>query len=257
MDALEQLSQYRDVEPASDSVVAAALDTITAAFPSNAARTRRKMSPSIRRRPRLGRRSAIAAAGALAVIAAGCGIAAAAGPFDPPQPSPAATSFMSSPDPAKVPGAKVQLSVPGPEGTTFQVVSDTVTTPNQTAACVALGIIGSHGEPLADHPGGGCADVIAAPGGTVPPRLAQLTPSIQLQVWHSPSGASYYVIFGQGIPGVAEVSLTNSGGAAATTQPAVPGGYAIYIPATRLVDYDHLIFTNTSGTILFSQNLNR
>ena len=72
---------------------------------------------------------------AVAVIAlagVGAGVAAATGvlPWWPAEQ--AAMSAMSSPfatsaDPAAVPGSTVRLSLPGPESTTFEIVTDTVT----------------------------------------------------------------------------------------------------------------------------------
>lgn len=252
MDALEQLSQYRHVDPVDDRIVAAAVDTITAALAGGP--KPRTASRPLRRR----RRTAIATGGVLAAVAAGCGIAAAAGVFYPPKPPSGALVFSSSTDPAKVPGATLQLSISGPEGITFQVVTYSVTTESQSASCVALGIIEPDGQPDTTHGNAGCSGMSAPTGETIPapPALQQVTPSSDLEIWSAPSGASYYLIYGRGSPGVAEVALTNRDGVAAARQPANPNGYVIYIPAASFTSYSHLVFTDKSGQIVFTENMN-
>lgn len=256
MDALEHLSQYRHVDPVDDSVVDAALDTIAAAIAAEqpeASRSRRSSA----RRGRRGRRVAIGAS-VLAVMAAGSGIAAAAGVFNPLTPTPRVLDFMSSTDPVRVPGAILQLSLPGPEGTTLQVVTDNVTTAKEFDTCLALGIIGRSGQPAANLRLGhaSCGDLFAPPGNTVPPQPQQITPSITLERWRSPSGETYDLIYGQSIAGVARVTLANSDGQVGANEPANAHGYVVYIPSASFADYSRLVFTDRSGKVLYSQEIN-
>lgn len=255
MDALEQLSHYRHVDPVDDGIVAATVDTIAAAVAVGHRDTavRRRPAPSWRRTR--GRRIAIAAGAVLTAMGAGSGIAAATGLFSPTQQPPRVQSFMGSLNPAKVPGATLQLSIPGPEGTTLQVVTDDVTTSDQVADCVALGIIGPDGQPESTGGRAGCSTGNFEPGGTAP-TLRQMTPSINLQIWKAPSGANYFIIFGKSIPGVARVTLSGSDGVAATAEPANPNGYVIFSPAASLASHSHLDFTDKSGKIMFSQDVN-
>lgn len=69
-------------------------------------------------------------------------------------------------------------------------------------------------------------------------------PSISLGPWQAPSGADYEVISGQGIPGLARVSLVNGNGDVAATEPATPAAYVIFIPADKFTSYSHLVFTD-------------
>jgi len=188
MDALEQLIEYRDVDPVDDRLVAQVVDTITRAARDDQRHPRHHRSTP--RRHRNGRRLAVVSGAVIAALAAGGGLAAATGLFGPPHPLPAALWFMSSPDPSKVPGAVVQLNVPGPEGTTFRVVTDTVTANNQIQSCVALAIEGPSGKPLPVNGDGVCAGLAAPPGSTVP-QLLQETPSGGLTIWRAPSGANF------------------------------------------------------------------
>lgn len=256
MDALEQLSQYRHVDLVDDRVVDAAIETITAA---QAADHKRSLSPrrlTSQRRSRRRHRTPIVAASALAVMAGGCGIAAAAGLFDPPTPLPRAQTFMSSTNPAKVPGARLQLSLPGPEGVTLEVVTDRVSTNNQWDECVALGIIGPDGQAASSHGNAECSGLVAPVGGTVPSPSKPVSPSEALEIWRAPSGTTYDLIFGQSAPGIVKVALTNGAGQVATSQPANAYGYVIYIPAAKFTDYSRLAFSDKSGKIVFSQELN-
>lgn len=256
MDALEYLSHYRDVDPVDDDVVTAAVDAITSAVTAD---HRDQLAPTRKvwsRRLSRGHRIAIAAGTVLTVAGAGSGIAAATGLFNPSQPPQRARAFMSSPDPAKMPGATLQLSIPGPDGTTLQVVTYNVRTSDQIADCVALGIIGPDGRPELPTGYALCSGGGFEPGGAVP-TLRQASPSLSLQIWKAPSGADYYLIFGQAaIPGVVRVTLSGSDGVTAATELATPNGYVIYIPAASFVGHSHLSFFDKSGKVVFSQDLN-
>lgn len=255
MDALEQLSQYRHVEPVDDGVVAAAVETISAALAADHRRATARTWLASRRR-RHGRRTAIACGGALVALAGGGGIAAAAGLFDSATPLPQAQLFQSSTDPAKVPGATLRLSVPGPEGFTLQVVTDHATAVDQSDTCVALGIIGPDGRPAATHGYATCSGLVAPPGSTVPPQQPATTPSGGVETWKAPSGVNYDLIFGQSAPGIAQVRLVSRDGVVEASEPANAHGYVVYIPSARFTSYSRLIFTDTFGKVVFSEDLN-
>jgi hypothetical protein len=253
MNALEELSRCRDVEPPDDQVVATAVATIVDA----ARRDRRgggQPGQRLRRRVSGAPRLVAVVGGFAAATVIGGGIAAATGLFDgPPQPLRTALAFMSSPDPSAVPGATVRISVAGPEGTTFRLVTGNFASGGRVDECVALGIETADGHHEAGH--GGCSLLSVSPG-TPAPVIRQLTPSIQLEIWRAPSGASYYLVFGQGSARIATVSLRNIHGRAMATETASPDGYVIYVPADRLVGYAYLTFTDTSGAVLYSQDVN-
>lgn len=255
MDAFDQLSQYRDVPPVDNRVVSAALDVLSAAISANSGSEASRRGSASWRRLRRSHRIAVAVAGALALVGAGCSIAAAAGLFDPPTPLPSAQIFMTSTNPAKIPGAAVQLNIKGPDGVTFEVVTDTVSSDNQSDDCVALGIIGADGQPAASHGNAECAGLVAPVGSSVPP-LKPVSPSEALEIWSAPSGITYDLIFGQSAPGITEVALANENGQVGPSEPANAHGYVIYISAASFADYGHLVFSNKSGKILFTQDLN-
>lgn len=257
MDVLEQLSEYRHVEPVDDHVVAAVVEMIASALSGRhplGLGGRRSRRGSRRLRP--GRRLAAATGAAVVVLAAGGGLAAATGLFQSsPTPLPSALSFLSAPDPAKTPGVTVQSSLAGPEGTTFRVVTDILTVDNRTDTCIALAIEGRDGQAIPHSPPGMCELLQALPGQAMP-QIRQVTPGIGLSQWRAPSGATYYVIFGQGVPGLANVAVTDDHGSPAASEPATSGGYAIYIPAAALTSHSQIVFTDKSGKILSEQHLN-
>lgn len=254
MDALEQLIQYRDVDPVDDRLVAQVVDTITRA--AHDGQRHHRHHPSAPRRHRNGRRLAVVSGAVIAAMAAGGGLAAAAGLFQShPTPLPASLSFLSGSDPSKAPGATVQTSIAGPGGTIFRVVTDTLTTNNQADTCVALAIESPSGQPIPHRPPGMC-ELNQSPPGQPVPTLRLVTPGVGMSQWRSPSGATFYVIFGQGIPGLARVALTDTNGNPATSEPATPGGYVIYVPAADFTAHSRIVFSDASGKVLFAQELN-
>lgn len=252
MDALEQLSHYRHVEPVDDSVVDAAVEAVTVAACGDPVSTGGPTRRAGRRR-----RLTLAVGAALAAMAAGGGIAAAAGVFQGPPPLlPSVQALLSSPNPAEVPGATVQQSIAGPDGTTLQVVTDTAIADNQVDSCAILTINGPNGQPEYIDGRFECSGLVTPAAGTVDMSQPATTPTISRTVWQAPTGSSYDIIYGQGVPGLTTVTLTNSGGVPAATEPADPGGYVIYLPTASLTSYSHLNFNSGPGKVLYSQNIN-
>jgi hypothetical protein len=251
MDALEHLSQYRHVDRVDDSVVDAALETLAAAVAADRPPGASRSSPGSARRLRRGRRIVIGAS-VLAVMAAGSGIAAAAGVFNPLTPTPRA--------PVIPPVYILELSLPGPEGTTFQVLSLNVTTAQASDACLdpVLTIGGPGGQPAATFSRGhaSCGHLVAPAGSTVPPQPQQITPSVALEKWRAPSGEAYDLIYGQSIAGAAQVTLANSDGQIGASEPANANGYVVYMPSAKFDDYRRIVFTDKSGKVLYSQLIN-
>lgn len=131
-----------------------------------------------------------------------------------------------------------------------------MTTANQVAWCSNLRVIEADGKanPVGGVSGCGWGDI--PPGETTPPSVRQVAPSISLGPWQAPSGANYVVISGQGIPGVARVSLADGSGVVAASAPATPAAYVVFIPADKFTNYSRLVFTNKAGKVLYSQNEN-
>jgi hypothetical protein len=193
------------------------------------------------RRPLRRFRSVPAVAVAVIGLAvAGAGVAAATGVLPWWNSRQAAMSAMSSPfataaDPAAVAGSIVRLSVPGPESTTFEIVTKTVTVGTNEEHCTAIAVkdAQAHSQHLTTSCGGAGAAVADAG------RFD----------WQAPSGVTFAVIAGPTpVSTAAKVALLAGNGATATTEPVGGGYYLVYAPAELPIG--NLVFYDERGRVV-------
>jgi hypothetical protein len=192
---------------------------------------------------RSGRRSTKARvavlAGASAALVVGAGvISAAAGVLPNPWSGPAMDKipFVSTPDPASVAGSRVVLSVPGPESTTLEIVTDTISVAGTPATCTDVAI---------KEPQGQTANLLSGCGG--PSAASPIAVAVN---WQAPSGASYAIVNSKAPPGAATVSLSGSPTLPTVTEPVGGGYYVLYVPASELSEYTDLTFYNPAGQVV-------
>jgi hypothetical protein len=150
--------------------------------------------------------------------------------------------FVTRPNPAALPGSNVVLTVPGPESTTFEVITNnTVTIGGKVNSCVAVINNDSHGQ----RQGAGltgCGATGAAPLGAG---------SFD---WQAPSGTKYAVV--EGPADAATVALKDPNGATLATGKAKGGYFLIYTLATATLPSDgSLVFSDSSGHVVNTQPL--
>jgi hypothetical protein len=186
------------------------------------------------------RRVVLIAAVAAAITVVGAGVAAATGVLPWWNSVQTMSSAMNSPfatsaDPAAVAGSTVRLSVSGPESTTFEVVTNTVTIAIGQADCTAIAAKDAQGR--SHHLMTSCG----APGAAV----AQAG-SFD---WQAPSGATYAIVAGPAPTSTAaKVALLASNGVTATTEPVAGGYYLVYAPAGLSVA--SLVFYDAHGQVV-------
>jgi hypothetical protein len=172
------------------------------------------------------------AAGVIALSIVGAGVAAATGvlPWWKTQQAIMASPFFTSTDPAAVAGSTVYLSVPGPESTTFEIVTNsTVTVGTLQEHCTAIVVKDAQGRSQRGLTSCGAAGAATANAGSFE--------------WQAPSGATYAVISGTTpVSTAAKVALVASNDVTVATKPVVGGYFLVYAPAEqaagRLVFYD-------------------
>jgi hypothetical protein len=180
------------------------------------------------------RRVVLIAAVGTAITVVGAGVAAATGVlpwWNSVQTTRSAMSspFASSEDPAAVAGSTVRLSVSGPESTTFEVVTKTVTVDTGQADCTAIAAKDAQGRSQHLMTSCGAPRAAVAQAGSYD--------------WQAPSGVTYAIIAGPTpTPTAAKVALLDPNGVMATTEPVAGGYFLVYAPAelsvTSLVFYD-------------------
>jgi hypothetical protein len=186
------------------------------------------------------RRVVLIAAVAAAITVVGAGVAAATGVLPWLNSVQTMSSAMSSPfatsaNPAAVAGSTVRLSVSGPESTTFEVVTNTVTVAIGQADCTAIAVKDAQGR--SQHLMTSCG----APGAAV----AQAG-SFD---WQAPSGVTYAIVAGPTPTSTAaKVALLASNGVTATTEPVAGGYYLVYAPAELSVA--SLVFYDARGQVV-------
>jgi hypothetical protein len=189
-------------------------------------------------RARFGRRRIVLLAAVVAAITVvGAGVAAATGvlPWWNSVHAIESSPFATSPDPAAVPGSTVRLSVQGPESTTFEVVTNTVTIGTEQENCTAIAVKDAQGQ--SQHLMTSCG----APGAAV----AQAGSF----GWQAPSGVTYAIFAGPTpTSGAAKVALLASTGVTATTEPIAGGYYLAYAPAEMSVA--GLVFYDAQGQVV-------
>jgi hypothetical protein len=186
------------------------------------------------------RRVVLIAAVAAAITVVGAGVAAATGVLPwwnsvQTMRSAMDSPFATSADPAAVAGSTVRLSVSGPESTTFEVVTNTVTVAIGQADCTAIAAKDAQGR--SQHLMTSCG----APGAAV----AQAG-SFD---WQAPSGVTYAIVAGPTPTSTAaKVALLASNGVTATTEPVAGGYYLVYAPAELSVA--SLVFYDARGQVV-------
>ncbi len=199
-------------------------------------------------RRRRGRRRLVLApvAGVLVVLAA-TGVATATGvmPWITRAQEFRSAPFLTTPNPAALPGSHVVLTMSGPESTTFEVITNnTVTIGGEANSCVA--VINKDAQSRSQHLTTGC-------GG--PSTVA--APSASSSDWQAPSGTEYAVVDGQQpTSNTATVALRDPKGATIATGQLGGGYFLIFTPATAtLPSNGSLVFSDASDHVVDSQPL--
>lgn len=154
------------------------------------------------------------------------------------------TPFLTTPTPAALPGSHVVLTVPGPELTTFEVITNnTVTIDGKVHSCLA--IINKDAQGQRQGAGlTGCAPAGVAVGGVGGAGSFE---------WQAPSGTKYAVVEGQAIPNTATVALRDPTGSTLATGKVEGGYFLIYTLATPTLPSDgSLVFWDASGNVVGS-----
>jgi len=189
-----------------------------------------------RHRPRRSRPVPAVAVAVLA-LAIGAGVAAATGvlPWWNSEQAVTSSPFGTSADPATVAGSTVRLSVPGPESTTFEVVTYTVTVGTDQEHCTAIAVKDAQGRSQHLMTSCGAAGAAVAAAGRFD--------------WQAPSGTTYAVIAGPTpVSTAAKVALLTSNGLTATTEPVAGGYYLVYVPAE--LSTGSLVFYDQRGQVV-------
>jgi hypothetical protein len=143
--------------------------------------------------------------------------------------------FVTSADPAAVPGSTVRLTVPGPASTTFEVVTNTVTVATGRADCTAIAVKDAQGRSQQLMSSCGVPGAAVAAAGSFD--------------WQAPSGATYAIIAGPTPTSTAaKVALLVSNGLTATTEPVAGGYYLVYAPAR--LSTGSLVFYDARGQVV-------
>lgn len=197
--------------------------------------------PARRRRGR--RRLVLTAVASVLVLLGAAGVAAGTGvlPWITRAQEFRSAPFVTTPDPATLPGSDVVLTVPGPESTTFEVISNnTVTIGGKVNSCVAL--VNKDAQGRSQHVTTGCGGQGAA------------APAASSSDWQAPSGTTYAVV--EGTADAATVALRDPSGVTLATGKVEDGYFLIYTLATAtLPSSGSLVFSNASGHVVDSQPL--
>jgi hypothetical protein len=186
------------------------------------------------------RRVVLIAAVAAAITVVGAGVAAATGVLPwwnrvQTMGSAMSSPFVTSADPAAVAGSTVRLSVSGPESTTFEVVTNTVTVATGQADCTVIAAKDAQGR--SQHLMTSCG---------VPGAAVAQAGSFD---WQAPSGATYAIVAGPSPTSTAaKVALLAGNGVTATTEPVAGGYYLVYAPAELSVA--SLVFYDARGQVV-------
>ena len=153
-----------------------------------------------------------------------------------------AAPFVTSPAPATLSGSNVVLTVPGPESTTFEVITNnTVTIGGRANSCVAVINEDSQGRrQSAGLTGCGAAGAAGFGAGSFD--------------WQAPSGTEYAVV--EGTADAATVALRDPNGATLATGKVEGGYFLIYILATATLPSNaSLVFSDASDHVVDSLSL--
>jgi hypothetical protein len=134
-----------------------------------------------------------------------------------------------------VAGSTVRVSVPGPESTTFEVVTNTMMVGGERENCTAIAVKYAQGRSQQGLTGCGAPGAIEAKAGSFD--------------WQAPSGVTYAVIGGPTpVSTAVKVALLDSNGDTATTEPVGDGYYLVYAPAR--LSTGNLVFYDASGQVV-------
>ena len=158
--------------------------------------------------------------------------------------------FVSEPNPATLPGSKVVFTAPGPESTTFEIITNnTVTIGGKVNSCVAVINVDSQGQAQGAGPRG-CGTASTVAPGTLGGFGAGSFG------WQAPSGTNYAVVIGTTPPAsnAAIVALRDPTGATLGTGKVRGGYFLIYTLATAtLPSNGSLVVSDASGHVIDSQ----
>jgi hypothetical protein len=206
-----------------------------------------RASAGLARRLRGHKRLVLSAVAGGLVLLAGAAVATATGvmPWITRAQEFRSTPFVTAPNPAALPGSNVVLTVPGPESTTFEVITnDTVTIGGKVNSCVAVINKDPQGRARgAGLKGCGGAGAAVAEAGSFD--------------WQAPSGTRYAVVEGpQPTSDTATVALRDPNGATLATGRVEGGYFLIYTLATAALPSDgSLVFSDASGHVVDAQPL--
>jgi hypothetical protein len=198
----------------------------------------RALRAAARRRSGPRRLGLVAGSGAAFAIA-GTGIAAATGvlPWWTSVAAVRSSPFATAQDPAAVAGSQVRLAVPGPESTTFEIVTNTMATGAGQMNCAAVAVKDANGR--SQHLTTSCGGAGAAVA-----RAAGLD-------WLAPSGAAYIIVTGPDpTSDAATVALKDSHGVTGPSEPVGGGYYLAYAPADKVSPTSSLVFYDASGHVV-------
>ena len=186
--------------------------------------------------------------------------AAAAAPGEPPSFTEimgGAKVLLSSPAVIEQSAAQMRISVPGPDGSRFEVFTMPIGYGNRYAgSCTRLAVIPaghsdksvplSTGEMMCSMVGSG------NPSGLGSEQISQARAGGGQAVasWNSPSGIDYEVVYGRADAGTASVALANQSGAKGTVADVVGGWFVIYLPHREVSSYPYLKFYRPDGSLL-------
>lgn len=202
-----------------------------------------RASARVARRPRRHTRLVLAAvAGGLFLLgAAAAATATGVMPWITREQEFQSAPFVTTPAPETLPGSKVLLTVPGPESTTFEVITNnTVTIGGKVNSCVAIINKDAQGK----RQGAGLTGCGA--GRREPARAAGF--GAGSFDWQAPSGTTYAVV--EGAADAATVALRDPNGATLATGKVEGGYFLIYTLATPTLPSDgSLVFSDASGHV--------
>jgi hypothetical protein len=206
-------------------------------------RTANRVLAAARRRRRKRERLVLFAVSSAVVALAAASIATATGvmPWIRGEQQFLSTPFVTTPNPATVPGSKVVLTVPGPESTTFEVITNnTVTIGGELNSCTA--VINKDAQGRFQPIGTGCAG----------PNAVTAKDVSESSDWPAPSGAKYAVVDGpEPTSEAATVAITDRDGVTIATGHVGGGYFLVYTPATEaLPSTGSLVFFDTAGEVV-------
>lgn len=198
-----------------------------------------------RERMRRFRPLAAVAVGVIALAAVGAGTAIGTGvlPWWKHHEAVMALPFFTSADPAALPGSIVHISAPGPEGMTFEfVTNDTEMVGTVQQHCSGLFAKDAQGRPVGGFP------VECGPASAFHPQ-APSGETTYTNFLGAPSGAPYAVFTGPTpVSTAATVTLVAGNGDAVATEPVERGYYLVYAPADRAAG--SLVFYDARGQVV-------